>query len=276
MSPSGDKIVFGCTIWGSGDICIVDSDGKNLKRLTNQDTHDGSPSFSPDGTKIVFESEKGDSTNIFIMNTDGTDLRQITFGNKNHETPSFSPDGKYIVYSGQVERKCDECSCGTLQLFVMKTDGSDIELIETGSVNIWSPTYSSAGDMIAYASPYCKPKVDYWSKAITILDIETGNTKQITNRGVIYHPSFSSDGEKVIFFADISRTEFNYAYHTYTVDIQTEEIKKVTDYEGEYPTYIDGGEKIMFLIPQNRHGGDICTMNLDGSDFKVITKTYKE
>lgn len=96
---------------------------------------------------------------------------------------------------------------------------------------------------------------------------------RLTPKGEIYYPSFSSDGKKIVFLADLSPEGFE-PDHIYTLDLSTSEIDKISDYEGKYVTYIDGGRKIMFYLRRNRHGGDICTINSDGSGFKVITRTY--
>lgn len=67
FSPDGTKIVFGSLrYWFSlGDICVINSDGSNWKRLTSTRSYEGEPSFSPDGKKIVFISERDGNGEIY-------------------------------------------------------------------------------------------------------------------------------------------------------------------------------------------------------------------
>ena len=52
------KIAFQSYRDGNWEICIMDSDGSNQKRMTNNEATDFSPTWSQDGKKIVFKSEK--------------------------------------------------------------------------------------------------------------------------------------------------------------------------------------------------------------------------
>lgn len=74
-SSDGSQIVF---VEVEGDlnhtICIVDSNGTNLRRLTDG----GSPKWSPDGSVIAFHSGPAEEWEVYIINTDGTNRRQVT------------------------------------------------------------------------------------------------------------------------------------------------------------------------------------------------------
>ena len=43
------------------DIWIIDSDGENLRRITNNQALSISPAWNPSGTKLAYSSEKGGS-----------------------------------------------------------------------------------------------------------------------------------------------------------------------------------------------------------------------
>ncbi len=86
----------------ASEIYLLDRDGTNPRRLTNNIASDFFPALSPDGKKIVFESNRyhlgtGEPRNVadlFVMDTDGGGQSPLTRGN----SPSWSPDGKYIVF----------------------------------------------------------------------------------------------------------------------------------------------------------------------------------
>ena len=49
---------------------IVITVKSRLRRLTNHDAWDGSPSWSPDGTQIAFQSNRDGNTEIYVMDAD--------------------------------------------------------------------------------------------------------------------------------------------------------------------------------------------------------------
>lgn len=84
------------------EIFVVDTDGKNMKQITNFGKASFAPFFHPSGDKIIFSSNyQADDPrdfNLFMINTDGTGLEQITFNPSFDGFPMFSPDGKYLVF----------------------------------------------------------------------------------------------------------------------------------------------------------------------------------
>ena len=53
---------------GSSDIWIMDSDGKNQKKLIGTNDQEYSARWSPDGKKVVFASHRSGRSNIYIFN----------------------------------------------------------------------------------------------------------------------------------------------------------------------------------------------------------------
>lgn len=97
FSPDGKKIVFAGWDQNHFDIFIMNTDGTNLKRLTQDKRPNGSwasnesPSFSPDGRFIVFTSNKTGRKQLFITNTEGSITVPITNDNFNYFQPKWSP-----------------------------------------------------------------------------------------------------------------------------------------------------------------------------------------
>ena len=55
-------------------ICIMDSNGTNVRRLT----HGGSPKWSPNDSLIAFHSGSVENWEVFVIDSDGTNRRQVT------------------------------------------------------------------------------------------------------------------------------------------------------------------------------------------------------
>ena len=79
-APCG-KIAFVSYRDGTGypEIYVMDADGSNQTRLTNNTATDDYPEFSKDGSKIVFTSDRdGGGPGIYVMDADGTNQTQLT------------------------------------------------------------------------------------------------------------------------------------------------------------------------------------------------------
>ena len=75
------KIAFSSDRDGNREIYMMNPDGTNQVRLTNNTGVDDSPAWSPDGTKIAFVSQVGpdlSARTIFMMNPDGTNKVEVT------------------------------------------------------------------------------------------------------------------------------------------------------------------------------------------------------
>jgi len=82
----------------ASEICVMDKNGNNVKRLTFNNDMESYPKYSPDGTSIVYTSEPyGGSPQIWVMNSDGTNQKQLTV--TQGYSCDWSPDGEWIVYT---------------------------------------------------------------------------------------------------------------------------------------------------------------------------------
>ncbi len=83
------------------DIYIMDSDGTNVRRLTDTPGYDGGPFFSPDGKRICWRrfSEDGATAEILSMNVDGSDQRRLTSLGAMSWAPFYHPSGEYLIFT---------------------------------------------------------------------------------------------------------------------------------------------------------------------------------
>src|SRR5256885_901367 len=77
-SPDGSQIVFTGYDGGLSDLFIINADGTNLKRLTNDKYADLQPSWSPDGRAIAFVSDRTGISNIYLYDFGDANVYQLT------------------------------------------------------------------------------------------------------------------------------------------------------------------------------------------------------
>ncbi len=101
------------------DIFIMNSDGTNVRQLTDVAGYDGGPFFSPDGTRICWRrfSEDGATAEVFTMKTDGTDVKRLTSIGAMSWAPFFHPSGDYLIFTTNLQ------GFGNFELYLVRADG---------------------------------------------------------------------------------------------------------------------------------------------------------
>jgi len=85
------------------EIYVMNSDGSDIRQITNLGKASFAPFFHPDGKRIIFSSNVNSKTgrdfDLYIINIDGTGLEQITFNDTFDGFPMFTKDGKKLVFA---------------------------------------------------------------------------------------------------------------------------------------------------------------------------------
>lgn len=103
-SPDGKHIVYQVGYYsvkenkGHQVICVMDSDGKNIKQLTTSSKSESDPVWINGGKKIAFLSDG----QIFTMNIDGSDRKKLTNDKTGIDGFKFSPDEKKVILIKQI------------------------------------------------------------------------------------------------------------------------------------------------------------------------------
>jgi len=77
LSPDGEKVAFMSRRDGNWEIYVVNTDGTNPQRLTENPAEDGLPTWSPDGNALAFVSNRGGTWAIWAMTPTGQDQHQL-------------------------------------------------------------------------------------------------------------------------------------------------------------------------------------------------------
>ena len=112
LAPDGKTVVYAVT---TGDVKAgkrttalwrVDTDGKNVRRLTFPEGADTSPAFSPDGKTIAFVSTRSGDPQLYLLPVDGGEAEKKTDVPSGIAGPRFSTDGTKVVFTAEVDPAC--------------------------------------------------------------------------------------------------------------------------------------------------------------------------
>ena len=164
-----------------------------MRNLTNSSASaERYPAWSPDGKFVSYFSDKSGEYKLIIEAQDGlTPPREITLAKPTHYyTPSWSPDSKKLLFT-DTNLKVWVLDVATEQAKIV---GQDPWMVPQRTLNpVWSPD----SKWVAYAS-----RLRSLYHAIFISNVETGETKQITDGlADAVWPTWDANGKYLWFLA---------------------------------------------------------------------------
>jgi TolB protein len=198
LSPDGAQILFLTARHDPNprfpnlkyELYVMNSDGSDLRRLTNTEAAEDHPDWSPDGSKIIFDADyDGDGFyEIYTLDADGTNLTRLTANNANDQFAHWSPDGQQIAFASDRNDNWD--------IFVMDADGGNQRSL-TGSPD-WElfPAWSPDGMQIAFNGLAPRSR----NTDVFVMNADGSDMRQLTTApGFDENPAWSPDGQWLLF-----------------------------------------------------------------------------
>lgn len=131
-SPDGSMIAFASSRNGARQLFVMNSDGTDIRQVTDLDNMGGRSTWSPDGTRLAFYRGPAGDHDIYIINADGTGLVQLTDGGDNLG-PSWSPDGNWIAFTSFRD--------GNNEIYLIHPDGTGLTRLTNSPISDWQPRW---------------------------------------------------------------------------------------------------------------------------------------
>jgi len=195
ISPDNTKIAFVSQRDGNREIYVMNLDGTNVSRLTNNAKWDIHPTWSHDGTRLAFVSNRDGVNNIYTMSSlNGSDVVRVTSNARPDNSPSWSPDGKEIVFSSELGSPLES---PVPRLYRIKSDGTGQTMIsKTTKEHEIEPCWSSQNLIV-----YCRSSNTGGAQIFTMKPDGTAVTQLTTGAGG-WHPDYCDSGSSIAFVSD--------------------------------------------------------------------------
>ncbi|HEV7904098.1 MAG TPA: Calx-beta domain-containing protein [Pyrinomonadaceae bacterium] len=236
-SPDGSRLVYNRTYFPlpSSNLYIVNSDGTNAVSLTEAElmTPDvivnADADWSPDGSRLVYVSIRDGNSDIWVMNADGTNLVNLTPSTPFPDyAPAWSPDGSHIAFTSQRDfPNLTGDTSGGQEIYVMRSDGSNVTRLTNNNVLDMQPAWSPLGDKLAFTRRVANPLTGEVNDDIFTMNANgTGPTNITSHPSFDLEPCWSPDGTKI-------------AFVTYRDAVQNNNSEIYTmDADGSFPTRV--------------------------------------
>ena len=125
------------------EIHVASLDGSNIRRLTENDSHEVSPVWSPDGKRIAYwsSSPEGPAWALITMTREGTARGYLATVEYQPPPVRWSPDGRQLAFFQYHHKYATPTSEGFSEyaIYVVGADGANLtRLTPTSSSPVWS------------------------------------------------------------------------------------------------------------------------------------------
>ncbi|MCA0933739.1 biopolymer transporter TolR [Lutimonas saemankumensis] len=190
---NGDSAIYTLPVEGSSQPVRVTKKGLGPSYLHG---------WSVDARELVFTGSRNDQYDIYSVDIATGKETQLTNTEGLDDGPEYDPSGKFIYFNSN--------RSGTMQLYRMKPDGSEVEQLTFDELNDWFPHISPDGKKILFLSfgtdvesgdhPF------YKHVYLRMMSVDGGDPKILSyvygGQGTINVPSWSPDSKKVAFVSN--------------------------------------------------------------------------
>jgi Tol biopolymer transport system component len=230
--------------------------------------------------RIVFSSETED---VWVANADGSNAHRLTSTKAWEFDPTWSPDGARIAFRYQPG---DD---DTTEIYAIDSDGTDVVRLTRNDVPDWGPDWSPDGRRIVWNSAVRTGGFGFFGTTMR----PDGSGVRLVSRHYVEYPTWSPDGTKIAFMAQLAGASGNDPdYEIFVMDADGSHVRRLTRNPGSdgWPAWSPDGTQIVYAstvddcsnsdAPDCRTTGDIgpwhdvWVMDADGTHQRRVTPEF--
>src|SRR3989449_745690 len=254
------KIAFHSTRDGDFQIYVMNPDGSDVTRVTNNPGGNVDPVWAPDGKRIAFASFRTGRSEVFAINVDGTGETQLT--TEGGFPGAWSPDGTRIAFANS--------SDGDEEVFILNLDGSGVTRLTDNTFRDFPTAWSPNGAQILFQSDR-----EEGDEEIYVMNADGSGVARLTHspgRDEGDRAGWSPDGTRIVFSSDRDAGQL----HVFAMQADGSGVTQLTSGNSvdDDPVWSPDGAHIAFHSTRDGGDEDIFVMNADGSG--VIQLTFND
>jgi len=185
-SPNGQHLAYVSFENKVSEIFVQTLASGQRKSVAKYRGINGSPAWAPNGKQLAITLSKSGNSDIYVLTLANLSLRQLTRSWAIDTEAAWSPDGKSILFTSNRGRRP--------QLYVIPSDGKgEVERLT------FSGDYNARGSFSSDGEKIVMVQGGKGSYRIALLDRRTENTTILTQGAADESPSFSPNGQAVIY-----------------------------------------------------------------------------
>lgn len=279
-SPDGEHIAFHTGRWGTelghAELAVMNADGSDLQRLTNDGWGDFMPSWIKDDTlirslpiyappplpdlgapsaadpeEILISGTASGFSDLFAVDPVSGEVRNLTADRLEQWGAAWSPDHERIVFTGDLE---DD---GTSDLYVMDRDGANLVQLTNTPMTEGRPAWSPDGTRIAFEG----------DDGVYVLSADGSDAHHLagsTSGGGVY-PTWSPDSAQIAYIQESDIWIVNADGSDPHVVLENPRARpSIFAYE---VVWSPDGAQLLFTCER-----DLCLVDPDGSNLVELTR----
>lgn len=250
----GTKIAYTSRVGRFKELFIMNLDGTEVKKLTDDKGLVVSPRWSPRGDRIAYTSYRTKAPDVYTILPEGGTPQQVTSSQALELGAVFSPDGSGFLASSSAS--------GVSNLVLFDLRGRMTRQVTSGASIDVSPSYSPDGSQVAFCSNRSG------GPQIYVMYMGAGSARRISFTDSTYctSPVWSPKGDKIAF---VCRKGGN---QLFVADVDGSNTVQLTfDGNNEDPSFAPDGRYLVFDTTTLGGGRNLAIVSLSTGRMKGLT-----
>lgn len=262
-------ISYVSNITGDYNVYRQDTNGENLRPLTNHPTDEKDLTWSPDGRFLAYTSNQDGTYKIYVLDIRTGEHWRLTDRHEREWTPSWSPDGKWIAFaSGNLDFIPGVKINLTTDIYKADINGVHLVQLTDKGTNV-GPTWSPDSQRIAFVSYHRGNE----RKGIYVMDADGRRLRRINDKevqaldGIIQGEcAWSPNGKQIAFSMVVPRED---RMPLCVIDIDGKNFRQLTEgppIQGiRQPVWSPNGKWIAYVYENTFGNADIYVIDAMGN-----------